>query len=446
MISYPTRTTFRLGIAVGLSLLARSSPAQVSYNVTDIGVLSAGTLSQATGINNAGQVVGVSYTSGTNGPRAILYANGMLTDLGVFASGGTTSYAAAVNDSGTIVGIASTTVAHGFSTTTATGGLIDLGTLASGVQSDARGVASNGVIVGQVTLNGVGEGRAFYYTGGVMTNLGDPATSGGLTSNANGVNVVGGNTVIVGYTDHVVGLGEGSYTVINAFTYTIGGGGLVNIGSLGNNVVATISKANAISSTGIVVGESSIDSLNYIQHAFSYTLGGVMTDLGTLGGDSSSARAVNSAGLIVGDAELFPDNSSHHAFSFVSGGTMVDLNTLIPGNSGWTLISATGVNDLGQIVGYGSINGEVHGFVLTSVPEPATYATLIGAGALGTALWQRRRARSRFCLASIGTAARLPRCSAFSAPWHCWLRLAAPHRRRKPSNSSATTISPRGNS
>ena len=108
---------------------------------------------------------------------------------------------------------------------------------------------------------------------------------------------------------------------------------MVNIGNLGSDVVATISKANAISSTGIVVGKSSINSLNYIQHAFSYTLGGVMTDLGTLGGDSSSARAVNSAGLIVGDAESVPDSSTHHAFSFVSGGSMTDLHSLIPGNS-----------------------------------------------------------------------------------------------------------------
>ncbi|MSU23808.1 MAG: hypothetical protein EXS32_08295 [Opitutus sp.] len=348
----------------------RNGAAQATYSVIDIGVLGTGTLSQAVAINNAGQVVGVSYTNGTNTAHAILYSNGSLTDLGLFANGGTRSYAAAINDSGVIVGVADTlptfggaTVAHGFRTTTAGGAFTDLGTVGAGVQSDARGIANNGVIVGQATLNGVGDGGAFYHSGGTMTIF------GGVTTNANGVNVVGGVTTIVGYTDRIVGSGESAYTVIEAFTYTVGGG-MINIGSLGNGVVATISKANAISSTGLVVDESSLDSLNYIQHAFRYTVGGGMTDLGTLGGESSHALAVNSAGLIVGDADLF--DSTHHAFSFTTGGTMTDLNTLIPGNSGWTLIGATGVNDLGQIVGYGAIGDEIHGYVLTAIPEPAT--------------------------------------------------------------------------
>jgi probable HAF family extracellular repeat protein len=254
------------------------------------------------------------------------------------------------------------------------------------VQSDARGIASNGIIVGQVTLNGVGEGRAFYYSGGVMTNFGDPATSGGLTSNANGVAVVGGQTVVIGYTDHVVG----GNTIIDAFTYTVGGG-MTIIGNLGGSVANTISKANAISASGIVVGESSLDQFNNIQHAFRYTLGGSMTDLGTLGGDSSHALAVNSAGVIVGDSELVPNDFTHHAFSFVNG-AMVDLNSVIPANSGWTLYGANGVNDLGQIVGYGAVNGEIHGFVLTAIPEPASWAVLIGAGAFGIAVYRKRRA------------------------------------------------------
>jgi probable HAF family extracellular repeat protein len=388
MIAFVQNATFRSWVMLGLALVGQHAAAQATYSVTDIGVLGTGTISQAVAINNAGQVVGVSYTNGTNTPHAILYSNGSLTDLGTF-SGGPSSYAAAINDSGTIVGIAQTpsgniTVAHGFSTTG--GAFTDLGTLAGGVQSDARGIASNGIIVGQVTLNGVGEGRAFYYSGGVMTNFGDPATSGGLTSNANGVAVVGGQTVVIGFTEHVVG----GNTIIDAFTYTVGGG-MTIIGNLGGSVANTISKANAISASGIVVGESSLDQFNNIQHAFRYTLGGSMTDLGTLGGDSSHALAVNSAGVTVGDSELVSNDFTHHAFSFVNG-AMVDLNSVIPANSGWTLYGANGVNDLGQIVGYGAVNGEIHGFVLTAIPEPASWAALIGAGAFGIAVYRKRRA------------------------------------------------------
>jgi probable HAF family extracellular repeat protein len=41
----------------------------------------------------------------------------------------------------------------------------------------------------------------------------------------------------------------------------------------------------------------------------------------------------------------------------------VDLNTLIPKNSPWYLQSALSINDAGEIVGYGSINGNVHAFL-----------------------------------------------------------------------------------
>jgi probable HAF family extracellular repeat protein len=385
MITSRQRGVLRVVVATTLASLAERSSAQIAYSVADIGVLPLDNRSQASAINNAGQVVGFSYDSGVNAAHAFLYSNGTLTSLGFFP-GGATSYAAALNDTGVIVGIGSTAgSAHGFSTTG--GAFTDLGTLGSGTQSDARAVGSNGIIVGQVTLNGVGEGRAFYYSGGVMTNFGDATTSGGLTSNANGVSVVGGSTVIVGYTDHVVG----SNTIIDAFSYTIGGG-MTILPNLGGSVANTISKANAINSAGVIVGESSTgDPLdNTLQHAFSYTPGSGITDLLTLGGDRSYANAINSAGLIVGDSELVPGQQAHHAFSFLSG-TMVDLNSAISGSSGWELLAATGVNDLGQIVGYGTISGEIHAFMLTPVPEPAACAAIGGMLALGFAAWRKAR-------------------------------------------------------
>jgi uncharacterized membrane protein len=44
---------------------------------------------------------------------------------------------------------------------------------------------------------------------------------------------------------------------------------------------------------------------------------------------------------------------------------MQDLNALISTSSGWVLNSATGINIWGQIVGSGTLNGKVHGFLLT---------------------------------------------------------------------------------
>ena len=50
---------------------------------------------------------------------------------------------------------------------------------------------------------------------------------------------------------------------------------------------------------------------------------------------------------------------------------MVDGNDLIPADSGWALQDATGINDAGEIVGDGVIDGQDHAFLLTPIPEPS---------------------------------------------------------------------------
>jgi hypothetical protein len=47
------------------------------------------------------------------------------------------------------------------------------------------------------------------------------------------------------------------------------------------------------------------------------------------------------------------------------GKVPVDLNTLIPADSGWYLQAAYSINDAGEIVGYGTIGGNVHAFRAT---------------------------------------------------------------------------------
>jgi len=47
---------------------------------------------------------------------------------------------------------------------------------------------------------------------------------------------------------------------------------------------------------------------------------------------------------------------------------MQDLNDLLSPNSGWVLHVALGINDFGQIVGWGEHNGQTLGFLLTPTP------------------------------------------------------------------------------
>jgi probable HAF family extracellular repeat protein len=132
------------------------------------------------------------------------------------------------------------------------------------------------------------------------------------------------------------------------------------------------STAYGINASGQVAGESRIAG-DAETHAFLYS-GGTLADLGTLGGTHSAAYGINASGQVVGGA-FTVGNVERHAFLY-SGGTLADLNALLAPGSGWTLHYATGINDSGQITGSGDINGEIHAFLLTPVPKPATLALL----------------------------------------------------------------------
>ena len=88
-----------------------------------------------------------------------------------------------------------------------------------------------------------------------------------------------------------------------------------------------------------------------------------MTDLDTLGGPASAALAINTAGKIVGTS--LTGFAVQHAF-YWSAGIMTDLNDVI-GTTDWKLEAATSVNDLGYIVGVGTLLGVKRGFLLKPV-------------------------------------------------------------------------------
>jgi probable HAF family extracellular repeat protein len=100
-----------------------------------------------------------------------------------------------------------------------------------------------------------------------------------------------------------------------------------------------------------------------------------MLDIGTLGGANSEANGINDWSFMVGSSDV--SGGGTHAFSY-SNGAMTDLNSLLPAGSGWILEAATGVNNSGEIVGFGRINGQRHAFRL----RPSTFLDLREGGIL----------------------------------------------------------------
>lgn len=116
----------------------------------------------------------------------------------------------------------------------------------------------------------------------------------------------------------------------------------------------------AINAAGQVVGWAKTSG-DAAWHAFRYTDGVGMEDLGTLGGDSG-AEAINDASNVVGWSYTA---TGQHAFVCTAKTGMVDLNDAIDPAAGWTLVAAYGINASGEIVGQGVIDGGYHGFHLT---------------------------------------------------------------------------------
>lgn len=90
------------------------------------------------------------------------------------------------------------------------------------------------------------------------------------------------------------------------------------------------------------------------------------------GASSGQVTALNNSGVAVG----WSWNNTRRAVVFEDG-VAIDLNTLIAGASDVLLTDATAINDHGQIVANGTLNGRQRVFLLTpitSVPEPGSFA------------------------------------------------------------------------
>ena len=185
-----------------------------------------GLFARPSGVNDEGQVVG-----NLNSTFAFSWtpAGGMV-NLGTF--GGNLSTAEDVNEGGQVVGWSRTTggVERAFSWTAA-GGMVDLGTL-GGTQSLAFAVNDKGQVVGRATPQGDAISHAFSWT--AATGMIDLGTVGPFT-HARDVNE-SGQVIGFGYTRCFSTPSEcyGEPGTERAFSWTAAGG-LIDLGTLGGS-------------------------------------------------------------------------------------------------------------------------------------------------------------------------------------------------------------------
>jgi len=181
-------------------VFALPAAAQIHYRPIDLGTLPGGSISNAFGVNDQTQVVGVSVTAGNFNHGFLWMKPKGMTDLGTF--GGNFSSAQAINDASEIVG-----QAESLSTSDAflwkSGIMQDLGTL-GGSSSQANAINFNPITNDFTQIAGwsltVGNGPYHAVIWDASLNIADLGTLGGANSFAFGNNCMG---QVVGAADTV---------------------------------------------------------------------------------------------------------------------------------------------------------------------------------------------------------------------------------------------------
>ena len=360
-----------IGLMASLVIGVTTSRAQIFYTLEDLGVVKEMDSSAPAAINNQAQVAGTAYKGEATCAFHYDYIQKFMAD-----AGGTNSRGFGISATDLVVGDA---FFEGMSPILAShaalfkgGTSIDIGVLKGQVYSRANGINALGQVVGYSgpTRDG-SDSRAFMWTS--QSGMFDIGTLGGAYAQANAINDLG---FVTGASQTA---GGGPILTTHAFIYRpySSGAGAVyepmrDLGVLGGE----FSCGTAVNSYNHVVGYSTLKTNDDRVHAFFYN-GKSMIDLGSLGGDGnrwgsdvSVALGINNFDLVVGYSFLpvVGEMPIQQVAFLWRRGNMINLNRLLASSQrNYLLVSATGINDNGQIVAsaYNLDTGELRAVLLT---------------------------------------------------------------------------------
>ncbi len=358
------------------------------YTITDLGTLEGGTFSQPFFINRYGLVSGSSSLPNRN-QHATLWLEKLKVDIGSPGLGGPNSIAFGDNDGFQSAGEAETSTPDpngedfcGFGTHLTClpffwqdGEMTQLPTL-GGNNGVAWAISDRGEVAGFAENSTPDPGcpapqvlhfKPVVWKKGVIHQL--PTLGGDPDGVAQQINdngqIVGGSGTCASFNTNFL------YNLVPVHALLWEKGKATDLGNLGGKTgQAGGNIAYDINNQGQVVGNSDLAG-DTTFHAFLWTKGTGMQDLGTLSGDVASVSiSINDAGSVIGaslDAKFNP-----RAFLWEKG-VMTDLNTMIAGHSPLYLMTGCSINSRGEITGLGMTStGEIHTYLATPIHGLAT--------------------------------------------------------------------------
>lgn len=357
----------------GLAMITAAT-AQPSYTVTDLGTLSGGGSSTAYGLNDLGDVVGSCgpdiYSSDTTG---FVWRNGVMTSTGRLPKG-FYSYANAINSSGVVVGVGDTGNGRPQSWVSTASGLYNFFPN-NGGNTYTVGINDAGAICGNYTksLSGwVASWKAAIWTPDpkdprkyrttdlpVIPGI-DPKSTQVFTTAFNQAGQV---------------VGSASNDLMGQHACLWNNNAAHSIVDLGMFPGDWSSVAYGINDFGQIAGESH-PAFGTRPVVWNNDAAHTPSELPQLPGDNSGqASRINNLGHVIGSSYHSDpgtwDNATLPRLVVWRDGGVFELQSVLDATTGagWTLTSATAINNLGQIVGSGMHNGQARAFLLTPMAQ-----------------------------------------------------------------------------